>query len=309
MKDLNKNLKVALVQASPIMFNKDATIDKVCGQILEAGENGAELIVFPESLIPCYPYGLTYGFTVGSRTEACRDDWKIYYDNSVICPSADTDKIGAAAKEAHAYVSIGYTERDMDNGTLYCSNMIFSPDGKLACNHRKLKPTGAERLIWGDANKDYFPVVDSPWGKMGALICWENYMPLARVALYMKGVSLYLAPNTNNNAEWHDTIKHIAIEGKCFVFHVNQYFTKDMYPNDYHGPAMDQIASLPQTPCNGGSAIIDPYGHYVIEPVWDKECIIYADINPDEAARARMEFDPCGHYSRPDVTELIVHDK
>lgn len=144
---------------------------------------------------------------------------------------------------------------------------------------------------------------------MGALICWENYMPLARVALYQKGVSLYLCPNTNNNPEWHDTIKHIAIEGKCFVFHVNQYFTRDMYPTSYHGPAADEIARLPKAPCNGGSAIIDPYGHYVTDPVWDCETIIYADINPDEAARARMEFDPCGHYSRPDVTELIVHEK
>ena len=199
MKDLQKKLRVALVQATPVMFNKDATIDKVCVQIREAGAHGAELIVFPESLIPCYPYGLTYGFTVGSRTEACRDDWKIYYDNAVLCPSADTDRIGAAAREAGAYVSVGYTERGRHNGTLYCSNMIFGPDGRLLCNHRKLKPTGAERIVWGDADRDYFPVVESPWGTMGALICWENYMPLARVALYQKGVSLYLCPNTNNN--------------------------------------------------------------------------------------------------------------
>lgn len=309
MKDLNRKLRVALVQATPVMFDKNATIDKVCAQIREAGENGAALIVFPESLIPCYPYGLTYGFTVGSRTESCRDDWKIYYDNAVLCPSDDTARIGAAAKEAGAYVSIGYTERGRENGTLYCSNMIFGPDGQLLCNHRKLKPTGAERIIWGDADRDYFPTVDSPWGTMGALICWENYMPLARVALYQKGVSLYLCPNTNNNPEWHDTIKHIAIEGKCFVFHVNQYFTKEMYPTDYHGPAGDEIARLPDAPCNGGSAIIDPYGHYVTEPVWDCETIIYADIDPDEAARARMEFDPCGHYSRSDVLELLVHEK
>ncbi len=199
MKDIRKHLKVALVQATPVMFDKDATIDKVCRQIREAGSNGAELIVFPESLIPCYPYGLTYGFTVGSRTESCRDDWKIYYDNAVLCPSEDTERIGQAARDAHAYVSVGYTERGLENGTLYCSNMIFGPDGRLLCNHRKLKPTGAERIIWGDADRDYFPVVETPWGNMGALICWENYMPLARVALYRKGVNLYLCPNTNNN--------------------------------------------------------------------------------------------------------------
>ena len=132
MKDVSHKLRVALVQATPVMFNKDATIDKVCAQIREAGANGAELIVFPESLIPCYPYGLTYGFTVGSRTESCRDDWKIYYDNAVLCPSDDTDRIGAAAREAGAYVSIGYTERGKNNGTLYCSNMIFGPDSHVS---------------------------------------------------------------------------------------------------------------------------------------------------------------------------------
>lgn len=259
MKDLQKKLRVALVQATPVMFDKDATIDKVCAQIREAGQNGAELIVFPESLIPCYPYGLTYGFTVGSRTEECRDDWKIYYDNAVLCPSEDTDRIGAAAKEAGAYVSIGYTERGRNNGTLYCSNMIFGPDGKLLCNHRKLKPTGAERIVWGDADRDFFPTVDSPWGTMGALICWENYMPLARVALYQKGVSLYLCPNTNNNPEWHDTIKHIAIEGKCFVFHVNQYFTRDMYPTSYHGaPPPTRLPACPKRPATAAAPSLTP---------------------------------------------------
>ena len=308
MKALNSHCRLAIVQAAPVMFDKDACLEKAIRLIEEAAQNGAELIVFPELFLPGYPYGMTFGYTVGSRKEPGRADWKIYYDNSILSDGAEMQQLIDLAKRLDVYLSFGYSERDAQTATLYNSNMLISPQGQ-ALNHRKLKPTGAERLIWGDADRDYFPVVDSPWGAMGALICWENYMPLARTALYQKGVSLYLCPNTNNNSEWHDTIRHIAIEGKCFVFHVNQYFTRDMYPTGYHGPAGDEIARLPKAPCNGGSAVIDPYGHYVTEPVWDCETIIYADIDPDEAARARMEFDPCGHYSRPDVTELILHEK
>lgn len=306
MKQLEKNCKVALIQAAPVLFDKDATIDKVVMGILEAGKQGANLIVFPESFVPCYPCGMTFGFTVGGRSEEGRKDWKVYYDNSVIVPSVDTDRIAKAAGQAQAYVSIGITERDINNCTLYCSNLFFSPEGKLVGKHRKLKPTGAERFIWGDGNEGAFPIIDTPWGNMGSLICWENYMPLARVALYMKGVTLYLAPNTNNNEEWQTTIRHIAIEGHCYVINVNQYVTKDMYPDNLHCP--DEIAKLPDDILTGGSCIVDPFGHYVAEPVWDKEEIIYVDIDMDQVPLSRMEFDVTGHYSRPDVLELIIHE-
>lgn len=306
MKQLEKNCKVALVQAAPVIFNKNATIDKVVQEILEAGKQDANLIVFPESFIPCYPYGMTFGFTVGSRNEEGRKDWKIYYDNSVIVPSTDTDRIAKAAGEAHAYVSIGITEKDINTCTLYCTNLIFSPDGKLVYKHRKLKPTGAERFIWGDGYEGTFPIIDTPWGNIGSLICWENYMPLARVALYEKGITLYLAPNTNNNEEWQTTIRHIAIEGHCYVINVNQYVTKDMYPDIFHCP--DEMAKLPDKVLTGGSCIVDPFGHYVKDPVWDKEEIIYIDIDMDKVPLSRMEFDGTGHYSRPDVLELVIHE-
>ena len=308
MKILKKNLRVAVVQASPVMFDKDATLDKVVSQIAEAGRHGAELIVFPESLVPCYPYGLTFGFNVGSRSEDGRRDWKIYYDNSVVVPSADTDRIGKAAKEAGAYVSIGITERDGTNYSLYCTNLVFSPDGKIAAKHRKIKPTGAERYIWADSHDPdtYFPITDTPWGPMGTLICWENYMPLARVALYQQGVSLYLAPNTNDNPEWQDTIRHIAIEGHCYVINADQYFTKAMYPDTLL--AKDEIAKLKDETCIGGSCIIDPYGHCVTEPVWNQEAIIYADLDMDAVPMSHMEFDGVGHYARPDILELTVRD-
>ena len=307
MKNLQKQLRSAIVQAAPILFNKKATLEKVVRQIQEASANGAELIVFPESLVPCYPYGLTFGFTIGSRKEEGRKDWKVYYDNAVLIPD-DTVSLAAAAKKARAWVSIGVTERDPVNCSLYCTNLVFSPEGKLASVHRKIKPTGSERYIWADSHvpETYFPVVDTPWGRMGSLICWENYMPLARVALYQKGISLYLAPNTNDNPEWQDTIRHIAIEGHCYVFNVDQYFTRDMYPADLL--EQDEIGRLDDIVCRGGSCIIDPYGHCVTEPVWDREAIVYADLDMDKVPMSRMEFDATGHYTRPDILELKVHD-
>lgn len=307
MKNLQKHLRAAIVQAAPMLFDKKATLEKVVRQIQEAAANGAELIVFPESLVPCYPYGLTFGFTVGSRKEEGRKDWKMYYDNAVLVPD-DTVSLAAAAKKARAWVSIGVTERDPVNCSLYCTNLVFSPEGKLASVHRKIKPTGSERYIWADSHvpETYFPVVDTPWGRMGSLICWENYMPLARVALYQKGISLYLAPNTNDNPEWQDTIRHIAIEGHCYVFNVDQYFTRDMYPADLL--EQEEISRLNDIVCRGGSCIIDPYGHCVTEPVWDKEAIVYAELDMDKVPMSRMEFDATGHYNRPDILELKVHD-
>lgn len=206
MKDLNNKCKIAVVQAAPIMFDKQLCTEKTIKFIEEAAEKQSELIVFPELFIPGYPYGMTFGFTVGSRNAEGRKDWKMYYDNSILVPGEETKAIGEAAKKANAYVSIGVSERDPVSATLYNTNLFFSPDGELVAVHRKLKPTGAERVVWGDADKGYFPVVDTPWGTMGSLICWESYMPLARVALYEKGVTLYISPNTNDNEEWQATI-------------------------------------------------------------------------------------------------------
>ena len=161
MKDLVHKMRVAVVQAAPILFNKKATTKKVVNIVREAGRQGAQLIVFPESFIPCYPLGLTFGFTVGQRDEAQRDDWKVYYDNSVVVPGEETQMIAKAAAEAKAYVSIGMTERDETHCSLYCTNLIFSPEGELVYHHRKIKPTGAERYIWADnQDKDkHFPVL------------------------------------------------------------------------------------------------------------------------------------------------------
>ena len=306
MKDLQKKLRVALVQATPVMFNKDATIDKVCAQIREAGQNGAELIVFPESLIPCYSYGLTYGFTVGSRRADGRQDWKHYYDNSLLSDGPEMQRLVAKAAERNVYLSMGYSERDAVTGTLYNSNMMIAPDGR-AMNHRKLKPTGSERVVWGDAERDYFPVMDTPWGPMANLICWESYMPLARVALYQKGISLYISPNTNDNPEWQNTIRHIAIEGHCYFVNADLIFRRSDYPATASGQA--EIAALPDIACRGGSCVIDPFGHDASDTVWDEEAIIYANLDMQKVPASRMELDCVGHYARPDVLDLHVKEK
>lgn len=306
MKDLKKTCKIAVIQAAPVMFDKEACTRKTMDLIQEASKEQAELMVFPELFIPGYPYGMTFGFHVGNRSEDGRRDWKMYYDNSILVPGPETDSIGMAAREAQAYVSIGVSERDSVKGTLYNTNLFFSPEGRIISVHRKLKPTGAERVVWGDGDRGYFPVVDTPWGVMGNLICWESYMPLARAALYQKGVALYISPNTNDNPEWQSTIQHIALEGRCYFINCDMYFTRDMYPGGLH--CQDEIQCLPKVVCRGGSCIIDPYGHYETDPVWDREEIIYAQLDMDKVPMSRMEFDVCGHYSRPDVLKLQIND-
>lgn len=306
MQDIEKNCRLALVQAEPVMFNKAACLEKALRLIDEAAAQNPDLIVFPELFIPGYPIGLTFGFSMGKRDEGGRTDWKRYYDASVVAGGAEFDALAQAARTTGAYISMGFSERDAVTGTLYNSNVIFEPDGSYKV-HRKLKPTGSERVVWGDADRDYFPVTQTLWGPAASLICWESYMPLARVALYQKGVTIYISPNTNDNPEWQSTIQHIAIEGKCFFVNADMLVRRSSYPTDLNEAQV--IDGLPDIVCRGGSCVVDPYGHYVTEPVWDTETIIYADLDMSQAAASRMEHDPVGHYARPDVLELTVHEK
>lgn len=306
MRDIQAACKLALVQAEPVLFDKAASLEKALSYIEEAAEKQVDLIVFPELFIPGYPIGLSFGFTMGKRTGSGREDWKKYYDASVVAGEKEFQLLSTTAKKHGSYISIGFSERDPVNGTLYNSNVIFEPDGSYKV-HRKLKPTGSERLVWGDANKDYFPITQSPWGPMGSLICWESYMPLARVALYQKGITIYLAPNTNDNPEWQASIQHIAIEGKCYFINADMIVRKSTYPAWLS--EQEAIRKLPDIVCRGGSCVVDPYGHYVTEPVWDKEAIIYADLDMSLPVKCKMEHDAVGHYSRPDVLELRVTDR
>lgn len=306
MKDLQSTCSIAVVQAAPVLFNKGACLVKALALIEEAARHGAELIVFPELFIPGYPYGMTFGFTVGSRTEDGRRDWKRYYDASILADGEEAQALAEAAKKHGVYLSIGISERDPVTATLYNSNLMISPEGVIM-NHRKLKPTGSERVVWGDADRDFFPVMDTPWGPMGSMICWESYMPLARCALYQKGVTLYISPNTNDNPEWQDTIRHIAIEGHCYFVNCDMFFTKDTYPGDLAGA--DEVRRLPETVCRGGSCVIDPSGHAVTDVLWDREGILYAELDMQKVPASRMEHDVCGHYARPDVLKLSFRDE
>lgn len=306
MRELKNVCKLALVQAEPILFDKQACLDKTVTLIKEAAQQKAEMIVFPELFIPGYPIGMNFGFSMGKRTEAGRQDWMRYYNASLLAGGEEFQLLADLVKELGVYVSLGFSERDGVSGTLYNSNVIFEPDGSYKV-HRKLKPTGSERVVWGDANQDYFPITETPWGPVGSLICWESYMPLARVALYQKGITIYISPNTNDNLEWQATIQHIAIEGKCYFINADMLVRKNSYPTNLN--EKEAVERLPEMVCRGGSCIIDPYGHYLTEPVWDKETIIYADLDMTLPAACKMEHDAVGHYARPDVLQLIVDEK
>ena len=303
-----QRFKVAVVQASPVLFNREATIEKTCRLILEAAEKDVRLILFPEAFIPAYPRGLSFGAVVGSRSLEGRRTWQRYWENAVDVPGPAIEIIGEAVREAGVYLAIGVVERDtqFSQGTLYCTLLYFGPDGKLLGKHRKLKPTGSERLIWGEGDGSTLTVLETELGKIGGLICWENYMPLARMAMYSKGVEIYLAPTADARDSWQSTLRHIACEGRCFVLGCNQFVTKEMYPDDLEG--LDELDEHPDVICRGGSAIISPFGEVLAGPLYDKQGILFADIDLAEVARGKFDFDVVGHYARPDVFQLVVNE-
>jgi nitrilase len=309
MNSASPQVKVAVVQAAPILFNREATVAKVCRLIQETSSRKPGLILFPEAFIPAYPRGLSFGNVVGNRTPAGRRTWERYWENSIEVPGPDTEILGAAAREAQVYLAIGVIERDsrFSRGTLYCTLLYFGPDGRLLGKHRKLKPTAAERLIWGEGDGSTMPVFSTPFGRLGGLICWENYMPLARTAMYAKGVEVYLAPTADQRDSWHATLRHIACEGRCYVLGCNQFVTKEMYPADLDG--IEDLAAMPEVVCRGGSAIISPLGDVLAGPLYGEEGVLFADLDLGEVARSKVDFDAVGHYARPDVFQLIVNER
>lgn len=298
-------VRVAVVQAASVIMDKEGTLRKIEQLTEQAAGEGAKIVLFPEAFIPCYPRGLSFGSVVGSRTPAGRKDWARYYRNSIDVPGTETGYLGALAAAHEIYLSIGVIERE--GGTLYCTLLYFGPDGSLLAKHRKLKPTGSERLIWGEGDGSTLSTVETPWGVMGGLICWENYMPLARAAIYSQNPSIYLAPTADQREGWQCSMRHIALEGRCFVLSCNQFVTKDMYPEDLEG--YSELKDQPSILSRGGSAIIDPLGNYVAGPVWDKEDILLADLDMEQVIESRYDFDVMGHYSRPDVLSLLVNEE
>lgn len=293
--------KVAVAQAGSIYGNTDATIEKLADFTREASESGAKLILFPEVFVGGYARGEDFGSFVGGRTSRGRDAFRRYWEGAIDVPGPEVQRIGHVARTNNIHLVTGVLERD--GGTLYCTILFFSPDGVLLGKHRKLMPTGMERLVWGFGDGSTMPVFDTEVGKIGAVICWENYMPLLRFHMYTQGIQIYLAPTADNRPDWAASMQHIAKEGRCFVLSSNQYTTVADFPGDHHraeGTSTDEVMS------SGGSCIVAPNGDFLVPPTSEGECIIYADLDLGEIARWKFDFDVVGHYSRPDIFRLNV---
>ena len=303
------SVKVTVVQAAPVLFDRSATVEKSQELIYAAAEQNAQLVLFPEAFKPAYPRGLSFGMVVGSRSSEGRQIWQRYWENSVSIPGPATDALGEAVRETGVYMAIGVIERDtqFSGGTLYCTLLYFGPDGQMLGKHRKLKPTASERLIWGEGDGSTLTALPTPLGTIGGLICWENYMPLARMSMYAKGVEIYLAPTADQRDTWQATMQHIAQEGRCYVLGCNQYVTKDMYPADLQ--EHPELKAMPEVMCRGGSVIVSPMGKVIAGPLYGEEGILYADLDMGEIVRSKIDFDVVGHYSRPDVFQLVVNEE
>lgn len=298
---IKDSVRAAVVQASSIFFDRKGSIGKTIQLTSDAAAKGAELIVFPEAFISAYPRGMDFGAVVGARSDEGREMFRRYWASSVDVPGPDVDILAAAAQNHKVHLVIGVIERD--GGTLYCTVLFFSPEGFLG-KHRKLMPTASERLVWGFGDGSTLPVYDTSLGKLGAVICWENYMPLMRMAMYSKGIQLYCAPTADNRDSWLASIRHIALEGRCFVLSCNQFVRAKDYPDDLcpSGNPEDIIS-------RGGSCIVDPFGNFLIEPHFEDETILMADLDMAEIARGKYDFDVVGHYARPDVFQLLVNER
>jgi nitrilase len=298
-----KTVHVGVVQAGAVPFDAEACIDKAVRLIGEAAAAGAKVIVFPEAFVTGYPKGLNYGLVVGARDAAGRDEFRRYLDAAIDVPGPQTERLGDAAAAHGSYVIIGVIEREL--ATCYCTVLFLGPDGRLLGKHRKLMPTAMERMIWGFGDGSTLTAVDSPYGKIGSVICWENYMPMLRMAMYSKNVALYCAPTADDRDTWVSSMRHVALEGRCFVLTACQFIRKKDFPDTVRVSLGDSPDSVLM---RGGSAIIDPLGRILAGPDFTGETILTATLDLEDIGRAKFDFDVAGHYSRPDVFQLIVND-
>ncbi len=296
-------VRVAAVQAGSIAFDTPATVAKLEELVVDGAQRGVELMVFPEAFVGGYPKGHDFGAVVGSRTEEGRNWFRRYHESAIVVPGPESDRVGGIASEHGVNLVVGVIERD--GGTLYCSVLFYGADGSLLGKHRKLMPTAAERLVWGYGDGSTMPVVDTSVGRVGAAICWENYMPLYRTALYSKGIQLWCAPTVDDRERWAATMRHIAIEGRCFVISANHFSVRSQYPDDYDTGYGDDPATVM---IGGGSCIIDPHGEFLVPPNREGETILIADIDLGEISRGTFDLDVVGHYARPDVFQLHVNE-
>lgn len=294
-------IKAAVVQAAPIVFDTPRTLKKLVELTRDAAGQGADVIVFPEAFLGGYPKGLDFGARLGSRTPAGRDDFRRYFEGAIDVPGPQSEQIGQAARDNAVHIVVGVIERD--GGTLYCTALMYGPDGQLLGKHRKLMPTASERLVWGFGDGSTLGVVDSAIGRIGAVICWENYMPLLRMAMYAQGIELYCAPTVDDRDTWLPTMRTVALEGRCFVLSACQYLTRADCPQDYVAVQGDDPATVL---IRGGSCIIDPLGAVLVEPDFEGEAIRLAELDRRVIARGKYDLDVVGHYARPDVFRLAV---
>jgi nitrilase len=298
MTNLASTTRVAAVQAAPVFLDRDATIDKIGTLTKEAAAAGARLVAFPEGFVPTYPDWVW-------RTNPWADgEWYArWIDQCVDVPGPACAALGDIARENEVHLAVPVNERD--GGTVYNTILYFGPDGALLGKHRKLVATGGERLVWGMGDGSTLPVFDTPFGRLGGLICWENYMPLARAAMYEQGVDILLAPTWDNSDVWVASMRHIAKEGRCYVLGITSCLRGSDVPADI--PGRDDIyGGDDDWMSRGNTVIVDPYGEILAGPISETEGILYAEVDTAKVRQSRRQFDVVGHYARPDVFKLSV---
>jgi nitrilase len=297
---------VAAVQAAPIFLDREGTVDKACELIAEAGRHKARLVVFPESFVPAYP-DWVWAVPPGEQ-QVLSDLYAWLVEEAVDIPSSAVGRLGQAAKRAGTYVAMGVTERNVEasGGSLYNTLLYIDDRGEILGRHRKLVPTGGERLVWAQGGGDTLEVYDTSLGKLGGLICWENYMPLARYALYAWGTQIYIAPTWDRGEPWLSTLRHIAKEGRLYVVGCGMALRKQDIPDrfEFKGRFYGHVGEWVNT---GDSAIVDPDGEFIAGPLHQEEGILYGEVNPARLRGPKWMLDVAGHYARPDVFELVVH--
>ncbi|XP_024996843.1 bifunctional nitrilase/nitrile hydratase NIT4A [Cynara cardunculus var. scolymus] len=301
-------VRATIVQASTIFYDTPATLDKAERLLAEAVSFGSQLVVFPEAFVGGYPRGSNFGVSIGNRTLKGKEDFRKYHAAAINVPGPEVDRLAAMAGKYKVFLVMGVIERD--GYTLYCTVLFFDNLGCYLGKHRKLMPTGLERIIWGFGDGSTVPVFDTPIGKIGAAICWENKMPLLRTAMYAKGIEIYCAPTADSREVWQASMTHIALEGGCFVLSANQFCRRKDYPAppEYVFSGTEEDLTPESVVCAGGSVIISPSGTVLAGPNYDGEALITADLDLGEIARAKFDFDVVGHYARPEVLSLMVRD-
>jgi len=300
---MNHNV-VAVVQSAPPSFDTDGTMRKISTICEQAHAEHAKLVVFPEAFLGGYPKGLDFGARVGLREPRGRDEFVRYHQASVTLPGTELTTLCKLAQRLSLHIVMGCIERD--GGTLYCSTLFIDSHGQFLGKHRKTMPTAMERLIWGFGDGATLDVQKTRLGRVGAVICWENYMPMLRMSQYQQGVQIYCAPTVDDRDCWIPTMQHIAVEGRCFVLSSCQYSKRSDYPDDYvciQGDDPEQVL------IRGGSCIIDPFGEMLASPVYQQQSLLVAELDLDRIIQGKYDLDVAGHYERPDIFELKVDRK